>query len=127
MTQEATDIPPSPREPIIKRIDEVGWAAFLIMTGTIWLFPSERIPGGTWLVGTGLLLLSVNAARAVYGIPISAFTMVLGAIALAGGLSELFGLEFPILAICLILFGASIILRLAFGRSPSDGATLKRF
>ena len=94
-----------------KRLEELSWAIFLIMTGIIWLMPDDRVPGGTWLIGTGLLLLGFNVARYLNGMTIGGFTTVLGALALAGGLGEFFGAEVPILAFALIIFGASIVVK----------------
>ena len=44
-----------------KQFDEIGWGIFLMMIGTSWLVPS--VPQGTWLIGTGVLLLVLNAIR----------------------------------------------------------------
>lgn len=46
---------------------------FLILTAVVWLFPETRVPPGTWLVGTGLLLLGLNAVRAISKVPVSGF------------------------------------------------------
>jgi hypothetical protein len=116
MSQNAIANPPTQLQPLSKRIEELGWAIFLIMTGIIWLIPPERVPNGTWLIGTGLLLLILNVSRAVNGIPISAFISLLGALALAGGLGEFLGVEFPLLAVCLIIFGATIVVKLLLDR-----------
>ncbi len=100
-----------------KRLEDLGWGLFLLMTGALWLVPAERVPHGAWLIGTGLLLLALNAARYVAGMRISIFTTLLGAVALSGGLADLTGVRFPLLAICLIVIGASMILKPLLGRS----------
>jgi hypothetical protein len=98
-----------------KRLEDIGWGLFLIMIGCIWLVPQERVPEGTWLVGTGLLLLALNAVRYLNDIAMSGFTNVLGVLALAAGVGDLLGLRLPLFAICLIIFGASILLKAAGG------------
>jgi hypothetical protein len=94
-----------------KRLDHLGWGLFLIMTGTIWLVPAQRVPPGTWLVGTGVLLLAINGIRYLKGIGLNGFTTFLGAMALVAGLGDFLGLRLPILAICFIAIGAGIIFR----------------
>jgi hypothetical protein len=94
-----------------RRLDESAWALFLIMTGIVWLVPEERLPEGAWLLGTGLLLLALNAARYFNGLTIGGFTAVLGVLALAGGLGELFGADIPLLAVGLLVLGASILVK----------------
>jgi len=51
----------------------------------LWLLPDETIPEGTWLIGVGVIMLGLNAARYMYGIKMSGFTVVLGIIALSIG------------------------------------------
>jgi len=94
-----------------KRLDSIGWGLFLIMIGGLWLIPDERVPEGTWLIGTGLIILGLMGIRFLYGIKISGFWLVLGILALAFGISDIFGLDLPVFAILLILVGASIILK----------------
>src|SRR3972149_2042115 len=72
-----------------KRLESIGWGLFLIMIGGIWLVPDEQVPEGTWLIGAGLIMLGLNLARYLNGIRMSGFTIVLGILALASGLSDL--------------------------------------
>ena len=37
------------------RLEEIGWALFLIMIGALWLTPAELIPSHAWLIGAGLI------------------------------------------------------------------------
>jgi hypothetical protein len=99
-----------------KRLDDIGWALFLIVTGVIWLVPETRLPRGTWLIATGLLLLGLNAVRAVIKVPVSGFTLILGTLALVAGLTALWGIELPLAAICLILVGLGLLARQMVGR-----------
>ena len=91
------------------RLDQIGWGAFLIMTGVIWLLPA--VPEGTWLISTGVLLLLLNAIRVRIGVPWSAISVMLGVFALAAGLGELNGIKPPLFPICLLLVGATLILK----------------
>ena len=94
-----------------KRLDSIGWGLFLIMIGGIWITPEEMIPDGTWLIGTGLIILVLIFVRYVRRIKISGFWLVIGIIALGSGINELYGFEVPVFPVLLILFGAIIILK----------------
>jgi hypothetical protein len=89
------------------QLERISWALFLIMIGGLALMPD--VPSGTWLIGTGLIMLGLNGARQLNEIPVSAFTMVLGLVALAAGLAEVLGTALPVFPLLLILIGASIL------------------
>jgi len=92
-----------------KQLEAVGWGLFLIMIGGLWLVPDEMVREGTWLIGAGLIMLGLNAARYYTGVKMSRFSIALGIIALIIGVSDFFGVELPLIPILIILFGASII------------------
>ncbi|NQT22752.1 MAG: hypothetical protein HQ579_04845 [Candidatus Omnitrophica bacterium] len=96
---------------LCKRIDAIGWALFFIMIGILLLLPEGRVPETAWLLGAGIILLGGNVVRRLNGIKVDGVTAVLGILALGFGISGFFGVELPIFAILLILFGASIILK----------------
>ena len=106
-----------PRKVLLdKRIAALFWALMFILAGAIWLFPDERIPNGTWLIGIGAILLSLNVVRLVKGIPVHVLPSVLGVLALGAGLAAYVGLELPLVALTLIAIGASIVLELLTAR-----------
>ena len=94
-----------------KRLDALGWGLFLIMIGCLWLIPDEYVPGGTWLIGAGLIILGLMGIRYLYRIKISGFWLVLGILALVFGLSDFFGLGLPLLPILIIIIGVSIVIK----------------
>lgn len=94
-----------------KRLDDIGWALFFILTGVIWLLPADRLPPGTWLIASGLLLLGLNAVRSIAKVPISWFTVTIGVLALLAGVSALWALRLPLAAICLVFFGLWLLVR----------------
>ena len=63
------------------------------------------------LVGAGVLLLLLNAYRYVKNLGWSGFSVTLGVLVLSAGLSEVFGVTLPLFAICLVVVGASMVLR----------------
>jgi hypothetical protein len=98
-----------------KRLEEIGWALFLIMIGGLWLLPAAQVPEGAWLIGAGLIMLGVNGVRYVNGIKVNNFTVVLGVLALGGGVGSAFVVSVPLFPLLLILIGASIILKPLIG------------
>ncbi len=97
---------------LAEKLDQIGWGVFLAMLGVIWLLP--RVPQGTWLIGTGVLLLLLNVIRVRMGLPWSGVSVLLGVLALAGGLGGLTGIDVPLFPICLLLVGATLILKPLF-------------
>lgn len=100
-----------------RRLDAVGWGLFLIMTGAIWLVPDTQLPQGIWLIGTGVLLLAINAVKRAKGLAAAPFMVFLGVVALAAGLADLVGLQLPLIAICFIAIGVGILLRVFMPRA----------
>lgn len=91
----------------------VAWGAFFIWWGILELF--EFLPKGTGAIGIGLILLCLNVARALNGIPTSGFTTVVGVLALVlGGLELastilLLPFDLPVFAILLITLGVILL------------------
>jgi len=104
-----------------KRLDEIALALALIMTGALWLAPKAMFPEGTWLVGAGLILLGLNAARRIRGVKTSGFGIILGLIAAAAGIGRIIGQDLPLVPILLIILGIGLVLRAAAGKESPAG------
>ncbi|HEX6533976.1 MAG TPA: hypothetical protein VF041_05235 [Gemmatimonadaceae bacterium] len=102
--------PERTRREFARRLDDIGWGVFALMTGVLWLL-SYTVPSGTWLVCTGLLLLALNAVRYFSGLELNLLTVVLGVLALTGGLADLADVRLPILAIALVAFGVLLLIK----------------
>lgn len=104
-----------------RRLEGFAWGLFLIMLGVLWILPDRMVPADSWLIGAGLILLSLNIARAVLAIPIRGFTTVLGVAALSVGAASLLGVKVPILAILLMVFGLYVVFdTITANRRPSS-------
>lgn len=110
-SDQSTEILDEKKNALDKRLDAVGWALFLIMIGGLWLAPEGSVPEGTWLIGTGAIILGLMVVRYLYGIKVNAFWLVLGIVALAFGISSVFGLNIPVLPILIIIIGLNIVLK----------------
>ena len=96
-----------------RSFETLAWGAFFIWWGITELFPF--LPHGIGAVGIGPILLGLNAARVLKGIPASGFTTTLGILALVLGGLELAGtalrlpFELPVFAILLIVLGLTVL------------------
>ncbi len=96
-----------------RTLEAFGWAAIFIWWGVVELL--NFLPTGTGAVGFGLILIGLNATRALNGIPMSGFTTTLGILALVLGGLELAGpflhlsFELPIVPILLIVLGVVVL------------------
>ena len=99
------------------RLEVIGWGLLILMSGVLALVPG--LPDGTWLVGLGLLILGLNAARLAMGLPLDWFGLVVGSGAILAGLGVIAGLEVPVFALLLIACGLAVIAgQLRQGRAP---------
>jgi len=98
---------------INRNFDAIGWGALFIWWGISVLVTS--LPVGTVAIGTGVILIAVNLARKLSGVPISRFSTTVGILALIWGILELVGVllslpfELPIFAILLIVLGVIVL------------------
>jgi hypothetical protein len=105
---------------INRMYESVGWGALLILWGVVFLF--DFIPFGVGVVGTGLILLGMNAVRSFNHLATKVDNTVLGVLMLAWGGLELArpilhvwfasaDLDWVIFAILLIGLGVILSLR----------------
>jgi hypothetical protein len=93
--------------------EAIAWGAIFIWWGITELV--TILPNGSGVIGFGLILLGLNAARVRNGIPAKGFTTTIGILALAWGGLELAGailplpFELPVFAILLIVLGVIVL------------------
>ena len=91
------------------------WGALFIWWGIAFLLTS--LPDGTWAIGTGLILLGLNAVRWLNGMVTNGFTITVGVLVLVLGGLDLANstlrlpFELPTVAILLITLGAIFVAR----------------
>lgn len=96
-----------------RNFEVIAWGALFIWWGITVLVPA--FPNGTTAFGTGLILIGVNVARKLSGIPMVSFSTTIGILALIWGGLELVGVlvglpfELPIFAILLIALGVIVL------------------
>ena len=104
-----------------RRFEMIGWGLFLIMLGGFILVPHELVNGGLWSIGVGVIMLGLNAARYFNDIRMSAFTTVLGVIAVITGIAQLLGMDMLEGALFFIILGAYLLLKPWFDRQQLFG------
>ncbi len=96
-----------------RNFETMAWGALFIWWGLTELIPS--LPKGVGLVGIGIILIGLNIARSMNGLPISGFSITIGILALIWGGLDMAGallslpFEIPIFAILLIVLGIIIL------------------
>jgi hypothetical protein len=84
----------------------LGWGLLLVMIGLVELLP---VAAGSWLIGSGLILIGLCIRQAWRRAPLSWFTLGLGTLSLTGGIAEVRGHEAPLIPVLLVLIGARIV------------------
>ncbi len=98
---------------INRNFEVIAWGILFIWWGISVMVPS--LPNGATAFGTGVILIGVNVARKLSGIPANSFSSNIGVLALIWGGLELIGVlvnlpfELPIFAILLIVLGLIIL------------------
>jgi hypothetical protein len=100
-----------------RRLHDIAWGLLLLMTGLIWLIPENSVPEGAWLFGVAAVLLGVNVVRYYNQITINGFSTALGLLALAAALARMWRADLPLLAICFIVIGVSLLAKPLFTRT----------
>jgi hypothetical protein len=96
------------------KFETIAWGLLFIWWGLRWWI-LIMLPDGSGLVGTGLILLGLNLARSLIGIPTRSFTTLLGLLALGGGglmvVNETMHLPFqlPVFETILIVIGLVLL------------------
>jgi hypothetical protein len=98
-----------------RNFEAITWGAIFIWWGVTELVVS--LPHGVGAIGIGLILLGLNLARSLNGIPTRGFTTTVGILALVLGVLELassvlhLSFDLPIFSILLIVLGLVVLAR----------------
>ncbi len=107
-----------------RSFEALTWGMLIIWWGITELVKS--MPFGIAVLGFGLILLGLNAARLLRGLPIKKFATTLGILAVIWGGLELAGFalhlpfEIPVFAILLIAWGLTSLAIELFGNKKLE-------
>jgi hypothetical protein len=95
-----------------RTFERLAWERFLSWWGITQMF--QFLPSGSWALGSGLILISLNRARLRNGLPTSGFTITVGILALVWGGLEMAGaflnLPFELLVFPTLLIVLGVIM-----------------
>ncbi len=91
-------------------LEDLGWGALLVTTGTFWLLPAGLVPRGSWMIAAGLIILAFNVARHILRIRTNGFALVAGIMALITGAGAWLSVNLPLFPIALTVVGACWLL-----------------
>ena len=98
------------------KLDALGFAAFLIMMGVLWLYPEGTLPKDSWLIGFAVIVFGISLIKFISNIKVDLFMILLAFIALAFGLDQYLGFELSFFPIVFILIGVSILFSILIGK-----------
>lgn len=104
-----------------KRLEYVGWGAFLILAGGFMFIPETTISKGVWSIAFGMIFLGLNAARYFRGLRMSGFTTFLGILSMVGGVIQILGWKSMDGAFFLIILGAYLVIKPWFDKHQLFG------
>ncbi len=102
-----------------QRFETLSWGLLFIWLGAWWgLLEDKVLPGGAGALGVGMILVGLNLARWLRGIPISILSSTFGALFLILGGMKLANvsmncpcLQMPVYALFLIVLGGILLVR----------------
>ena len=94
-----------------KAFDGFAWGLFIVLLGVGWFVEAETgIETSPYVsLGVGLILISLNGARVLNKTRISKFSLFIGLIALAMGITGILGYTFELIPTIIILIGLFMI------------------
>ena len=102
-----------------RKLDAAGWILFFIWTGIAFL---TDIGWGPGLLGVGIITLGAQAARKYFGLKLEGFWIAVGFFFVAGGIWELYKIQFELWPILCVIAGIALLVPPLVGRREIDRA-----
>ncbi len=103
----------SERAPLEKRLDGAGWGLLFIWVG---ICIATHIGWGVALVGVGLIMLGVQAARKLMGLALDRFALTVGGVLVVGGIWDLVNGSVDLVPLLSIGVGVVLLVSALAGR-----------
>ena len=89
------------------KFEAAGWALFFIWVGVAWL---ADVGWGIALIGVAVITLAMQALRAVFGVRVEGFWVLVGFGFAVAGLWEWLGIRLPLAPFLLIAIGVALLI-----------------
>ena len=89
-----------------KLLEAAGWGLLLVWLGITLLL---AIGGPIFLIGTGVIVLTLQTVRANWNLETETFWLILGVVFVGAGVAESFGLGVSPVPLALILLGLAVL------------------
>ena len=99
------------------RLNRIGWGLLLLLTGSVWLLLPEAAPPGTWLFGIAPILVGVNAVRYAMHTDVGGLSVGFALCALVAAISQIWRTDQFVVAIFVIVIGASLMVKPLFSNT----------
>lgn len=108
----------SERAPLGRRLDGGGWGLLFIWVG---IALATDIRWGVALVGVGLIVLGVQAARKLTGFAVDRFSLTIGGLFVVGGILESVNASLALVPLLCIGVGIVLLVSALAGRRRPSG------
>ncbi len=98
---------------LYRKLDAIGWGLFFIWTGIAFLADVGWGPG---LLGVGIITLGVQTVRKYFGLKLKGFWIAVGSLFVAGGIWELYKIQFELWPILCVIAGIALLVSTFAGR-----------
>jgi hypothetical protein len=105
MTED--NVPRGGENVIAERLTAVGWGLFFIWIGVVSL---QGYSAAVGLLGVGIIALIIQIWRKFAGLDMEGFWAVIALLFIIGGLLAIFGIDFPLIPVALLVAGLLLIL-----------------
>lgn len=103
-----------------KKLDAAAWGLFFIWTGIAFL---ADVGWGAGLLGVGAITLGAQVTRRYFALKLEGFWVAVGFLFIAGGIWELFRVQFGFMPTLCIIAGFALLASIFVGRARNSGGS----
>ena len=100
-----------------KKLDAAAWGLFFIWTGIAFL---ADVGWGAGLLGVGVITLGAQVTRRYFALKLEGFWVAVGFLFIAGGIWELFRVQFGFMPTLCIIAGFALLASIFVGRARNS-------
>ncbi len=104
-------------EASIEKLESLGWGLLSVWIGLALL---THLGWAIGFLGVGAILLCEQVAKKYFGRAMDVFWIVVGAVFVIGGMSDLSGVHVPVIPVALIFAGVVLLLSALLKKTAAD-------